>query len=223
MRLVDCFFELFYYTLFIKSLDFSQLTYKNVIKHYKDLFSRSLQTAKKAGFSQNTWGKGLFAVCAWIDEYILISSWSERAKWQRYPLQLFFFKTTNAGEDFFTRLEGLGPDEKSIREVYEYCLALGFKGRYYDSGTSGKLGEIKQANLRKFTENYKLVFPDITFPEAYALPGTERKKGRLKGPWGLSLVTIALGTLPLILFAVLFYIFRNSLAGVVMHYVTAGH
>ena len=216
MRLVDCFYEIFYYTIFLESLDFSQLTYKNVIKHYKDLFSRSLQAAKKAGFPQKKWGIGLFAVCAWIDEYILCSDWPEKTKWQQNTLQLFFFKTSNAGEEFFTRLEGLDRNDTNVREVYDYCLALGFKGRYYDSGYARNLKEIKQSNLKLITKNYNLAFPEYLFPEAYS--SSFRTTKRYLGPRGISLITLLICLLPVILFGVLFYIYENKLTDTVLHY-----
>ena len=216
MRLVDCYFELFYYTLFINSLNFSQLTYKNVIKHYKDLFSRSLMTARKAGFSQGEWGKGLFAVCAWIDETILCSGWSGKDQWQRYPLQLFFFKTTMAGEEFFSRLAGLEAREKSIMEVYFFCLALDFKGRYFDPKYAGKLNELKQAIMSQFTGKSKLAFSKVFFPEAYSTTSLTGKG--IKGPFGFSLITLLIGILPPIAFIILLYIFKNSLAGMIIRF-----
>ncbi|MCE5248690.1 DotU family type IV/VI secretion system protein [bacterium] len=216
MRLVDCYFELFYYTLFINSLNFSQLTYNNVIKHYNDLFSRSLMTARNAGFSQGEWGKGLFAVSAWIDETILCSGWSGRNQWQRYPLQMCFFKTTMAGEEFFSRLFRLGSHEKNTLEVYYFCLALGFKGQYFDPKYAGKLKELKQAIMSKFSVKDKLTFSKVFFPEAYSETYLTRK-GK-KGPFGLSLITLLLSILPPIVFFVLLYVFKNSLMNMIIQY-----
>ena len=221
MRLVDCFFELFYYTLFIKSMDFSQLTYKNVIKHYNDLFQRSLKTAQKAGFSQQEWGKGLFPVCSWIDEYVHFSDWPEKHKWQQNPLQLFFFKTSNAGKEFFLRIDRLGPDDNNVREVYDYCLALGFKGCYFDSESSGKLQEIIRTNLKHFTDNHTLSFPKKCFPDAYSL--SDSPKSTLSSPWGISIITILLSAAPVILFVVLFVLYKNSLADIVLKFISASN
>ncbi len=164
MRLVEYFFELFYYTTFLKSLDFSQLPYENVAKRYKQLLSASLQSAKKAGRQERDWGMGLFPVCAWIDETVLCSDWQDKDKWLRNPLQLVFFKTMNAGEEFFSRLEGLDPASREVREVYDYCLTLGFRGRYFHPRDADALGEVVRANLRHITGGKGCRSPGFTSP-----------------------------------------------------------
>jgi len=216
MRLVDCFYELFYYTLFLKGLNFSQFTYGKVIDHYKSLFKRSLSTARKEGFSQDEWGKGFFAVSAWIDETILCSGWSGRSQWERYPLQLYFFKTTMAGEEFYSRLAKLRNHEKSIMEVYFYCLALGFKGRFFPSKYAGKLNSLKKAVLKQFFNKENLAFPRVLFPEGYSL--SHQSKKRMLHPFSLSPVTLVLGLLPPALFFALFVSFKNTLTALISRY-----
>jgi type VI secretion system protein ImpK len=184
MRLVEYFFDLFYYTSFLKSLDFSQLPYENVAKRYKQILSASLQSVKKAGRSEREWGMGLFPVCAWIDETVLCSDWSERGKWLQNPLQLVFFRTMNAGEEFFLRLAALDNSAREVREVYDYCLALGFKGKYYQPGDGGTLDEIARSNLMRITGEGKVEFPATCFPEAYADSFDDRGKRPLR--WNVS-------------------------------------
>ncbi|MCD6308066.1 MAG: DotU family type IV/VI secretion system protein [Candidatus Latescibacteria bacterium] len=216
MRLVDCFYELFYYTLFLKGLNFSQFTYSKVADHYKNLFKRSLITARKEGFSQDEWGKGFFAVCAWIDETILCSGWSGRSQWERYPLQLYFYKTTMAGEEFYSRLSKLGNHEKSIMEVYFYCLALGFKGRFFPSKYAGKLNSLKKALMKQFFTKEDPAFPGVLFPEGYSL-SRQSKKG-MHTLFGIPPYTLMLGILPPALFFALFVYFKNTLAALVSRF-----
>jgi len=209
MRLVEYFFELFYYTTFLKSLDFSQLPYENVAKRYKQLLSASLQSAKKAGRQEREWGMGFFPVCAWIDETVLCSDWEEKDKWLRNPLQLVFFKTMNAGEEFFSRLDGIDPSAREVREVYDYCLTLGFRGRYFHPNDADELGEVVRANLHCITGSGGVTFPKVFFPEAYPEPPDGR--GRRPRLMPFSWMTLAGIVLPVVVFAVLYYLFRGNL------------
>lgn len=220
MRLVDCFIELFYYTIFLKSLGFEQLSFKDVRDHYKQLLSRAIEAAKKADFAKREWNLGLFAICAWIDETILCSGWSERDRWSRSSLQFVLFKTTNAGSEFFSRLAGLRKNDKSIREVFDYCLALGFKGSHYLSRDAEKLQEIKEANLKLVTENQNLSFPKLLFPDAYVASFKYSKK-RMRA-WGRAFLIAASIIIPVAIFTVIFLIFKNELNELFSAYTSAG-
>ena len=48
-----------------------------------------------------------FAVCAFVDETILATSWEGRKRWLQAPLQKTYYNTVKAGEDFFRRLRHL--------------------------------------------------------------------------------------------------------------------
>ena len=52
-----------------------------------------------------------FAAMAYVDELVLCSTWAEKPRWQAMPLQREHYRTTNAGAEFYTRLEKLGEDE----------------------------------------------------------------------------------------------------------------
>lgn len=71
-----------------------------------------------------------FALVAWADETILVSSWSGREEWLREPLQLQLFRTNRAGDEFYDHLAALRPEQNYAREVYFLCLCLGFEGGY---------------------------------------------------------------------------------------------
>jgi hypothetical protein len=135
MHLVDCFIELFAYTrYFLRNLEVSPPAYDDTVQRYGQLLDRAEGYARDGGFSQHDCHLALFATCAWIDELILCSGWKERDTWQLNQLQRIYFGTNNAGEEFYQLLTGLDPADREVREVFEYCLALGFKGRYFHSG-----------------------------------------------------------------------------------------
>ncbi len=210
MRLVEYFFELFYYTSFLKSLDFSQLPHDTVAKRYKRILGASLNAAKRDGVSERDWGLGFFPVSAWIDETALCSDWEEQGKWQQSPLQFVFFKTMNAGEEFFVRLAALDRDAREVREVYAYCLALGFKGKYFQESDAENLAEITRSNLALVTENASLEFPGAYFPEAYSWPEDQRKPRPLRR--GISPLALAGILLPALVFGILIVLFHGALA-----------
>ncbi len=51
--------------------------------------------------------EALFAVCAFVDEALLTSSWQNAAEWSNKTLQRICFCTTNAGVEFFEHLRAL--------------------------------------------------------------------------------------------------------------------
>jgi len=71
-----------------------------------------------------------FAWVAFADEMVLRAGASGREEWQREPLQLQLFRTNQAGNEFYDHLARLRPEQAAAREVYFYCLALGFEGQY---------------------------------------------------------------------------------------------
>ncbi len=168
-RLIDCFMEIICYTLYlVDNLQESQLDFETVQAHYDTLLERSGKLAQLAKITRSDWKKACFPVCAWVDEKILCSPWPEKNKWQQKQLQLRFFQTTMAGREFFERLEKLKESDREIREVFTYCLALGYNGRYYADEDQIELSEIKVENLLKyFSEDQEMNLPEDLFPEAY--------------------------------------------------------
>lgn len=181
-RLIDCFMEIIGYTRYLlPRLRQDTPDFARVRDHYKTLFAQSREKARANKLSTVEWKKGCFPVCAWVDEMLLCSEWSEKDHWQSNQLQLRYFKTTNAGEEFFTRLDQLKDKDTSVREVYLYCLSLGFTGKYFKETDDLHLAEIRTDNLLKlFPEDEAMSLPPALFPEGY--PGKQpEKKGWKKG------------------------------------------
>lgn len=210
MRLVDCFMELITYTTyFLATPEANQPSYDDTLNRYRLLFSRAEECVRKGGFSGSEGESALFAVCAWIDESLLCSNWSEREKWALSPLQFLRFNTTNAGEEFFRRLGSLGQDERNVREVFEYCIALGFRGRYFLAADEHSLREISKDNLSLLTGSADPEVPEKLFPGAYGAPietGRSKKWLRLISPSKIPLIVI-----PVIAFIALFLLYRYML------------
>ena len=68
-----------------------------------------LQQMRKqcADIPEKDYKEALFAVCAFVDEALLTSSWTEKARWQASTLQRTFFGTVNAGVEFYDHLRSL--------------------------------------------------------------------------------------------------------------------
>ncbi len=79
-----------------------------------------------------------FALTALLDETLMGSSWPGKSNWEKRMLQDELFNTTNAGEEFFIKLEQLRraeSKETAVLEVFHWCLLLGFEGKYNDRET----------------------------------------------------------------------------------------
>lgn len=73
-----------------------------------------------------------FALVAFLDESAIRAGGALRDAWFQRPLQLELYGTNRAGEEFFTRLDGLRRDREAriaALEVYACCLAFGFQGQ----------------------------------------------------------------------------------------------
>jgi type IV/VI secretion system ImpK/VasF family protein len=109
------------------------------------LFQQEKATAKRQGMLDKDFQDAGFAVVAWADETILKhTTWKYHHEWNTYPLQLEYYQTRNAGEEFFERLEQLGAAQQAVREVYYLCLALDFSGQYF----LGLEDELKLTQMR---------------------------------------------------------------------------
>ncbi len=152
MRLIDCFADAISTTL-----AYVDAIRSGVSPDYEDvrLGVESVLTANAhyaaGGFTREQYETAKFAVVAFIDEIILLSDWEHRHHWAHELLQKSHFSTSNAGELFFEKLDGLSsfdPGERDVREVFVYCLALGFVGKFYRPGDRARLEEIRNANLK---------------------------------------------------------------------------
>jgi len=128
-RLADPVLELIL-RLRARAISASQELRTQIDNHLKQVDTRG--TA--AGYSAQQLEDARFALAAFADETVLAGGSPMRQEWERYPLQLEYFKEAFAGTKFFDRLERLlkQPEQQAdVIEVYYLCLVLGFKGKYH--------------------------------------------------------------------------------------------
>lgn len=217
MRLVDCFMELIAFTAYlVERLHVEQPSYEETREKFSRLFERAEQCRGEGAFPAEDWREALFAVCAWIDETILCSDWRGRNSWQKEQFQRIYFNTANAGEEFFIRLSKCAQDNKSVREVYDHCLFLGFKGRYFQPDDQAMLDRIKSVNLELVTENLDNDLPEELFPDARDNVGHGRK--RMIWIRSANIFNAFVFLLPVLGFGALYYLYQSMLDQIIAAY-----
>jgi|GEM_PF-192933 len=136
-----------YVVLFKKTCSQKQQEFADIQNQIRQLLSNSATISRDRKIDPRDYDDARFAVCAWIDETMMNMPWVHRGQWQRSLLQTELYATTNAGEEFFERVNRLGQNQNSIREVYYMCLCLGFMGRYCHPGDEIMLGQLKMSNI----------------------------------------------------------------------------
>jgi type VI secretion system protein ImpK len=216
MRLTDCFMNVLgYVCYFLKAASERQPPFSQVKADIIRLLGESEECVKKGLVSREEYDQARFAVCAWVDEAILNSGWKEKAQWQREQLQRLFYRTTEAGEEFFERLNAVGFQQRGVREVYYLCLALGFMGRHCHQGDEFLLGQLKSSNLKLLlgtsvgipSLDREQLFPDAYPTESFDVGPRERK-------FRFSTFTVACLAGPVVLFGLLFLVYRFALSGI---------
>jgi type VI secretion system protein ImpK len=216
MHLSDCFREVFaYVTYFLKSAETKQPTFEQIKGDVRRLLKDSEGIMGRGGLSREDYELSCFAVCAWVDEAILKSSWQEKGLWLKDQLQRLYYNTTDAGEEFFDRLTALGLHQREVREVFYLCLALGFSGRYCHPGDEYQLEQIRTSNL-KLLLGSSVGLPSLEradlFPEAY--PATSAGPAVRGRRFRFNIATIFCLVAPVLFFSILYLVYRFTLDGV---------
>ncbi len=208
---VDCITELLAYTYhLVDRLATDPVEFDQVMANYDALIHRAKRKAQNAGISRKLFDDALFAVYAWIDETLLGTGWIHRDQWVRQPLQKRFFNTTNAGAQFFERIQKLTTNDQDTLEVFDYCLASGFKGSLYAPQDQEALASIIRDTRKKLEKVPDEDLPEVLFPEAGdMLPGKWLKR---KSWRGMSSLLSGFVLLPVVLFAGLYFLFSCRLA-----------
>ena len=187
MRLMDCLAPVLAYAAYL--LEHHEEVQPNpeaVLADLDRLIGKAESRARKAGRTGPALENARFAVAAFIDEAILLSDWEGREAYADHTLQRRLYQTTNAGEEFFTRIAALTADEQEVLEVYATCLVLGFKGRYFHESQAPELAAIKSDALKKLLGQDSSGFDPTRarlFPEAYPAEFKAKKHFRLWGRW----------------------------------------
>jgi type VI secretion system protein ImpK len=216
MHLTDCFMELVAYVVYFqRTVAAKQPPYEQVKADVLRLLGQSEGCLKKGTVSPEDYDLARFAICAWVDEALLNSAWSQKGLWQREQLQRLYYHTTDAGEEFFERLNAVGFQQREVREVFYLCLALGFMGRYCHKGDEVLLEQLKSSNL-KLLMGSSIGLPSLErtdlFPEAH--PTEAVAIGPRKRTFQLSMVTLACLAGPVVLFGLLYLVYHFALSGI---------
>lgn len=215
MRLVDCFVKPLAYTAYIVGTsEGRQAGFSRISLDIRNLLAESEKLAATAGFLAEEYNQARFAVCAWIDEAILCSGLPERELWMGELLQRKLYGTTRAGEEFYTNLNNLHAEMLQVRDVYYHCLALGFKGHYFESDLDGELDQIKKQNLQLLRGNGSMLSAGNLmgfFPDSY--PQNQVNRRRRLPRIALSSVTLFMIVAPLIIVVLTYLSYTHSLDG----------
>jgi type VI secretion system protein ImpK len=225
MRLSDCFIELIAYTsLVIRPEAGRQAPFEQVAADIRRLIAESEALCQQSGFSTADYDMARFAVFAWIDETILSSDWEGKNRWLGEQLQRRYYNTADAGQVFFEHLNAIGPHQLDVREIYYLCLAMGFTGQYCNAGDDYLLEQLRVSNL-KLLSGSSLGLPDLThttlFPDAYA-PESVQPLSAAPQEKRFSASTLIGAGAPLLLYAVLFLVYRFILGSVGQSLITLG-
>ncbi len=194
MNIINCFAELLAYTVYFKNkIASTQPEYERISTKFNQLITASRNLVKDDDSEFYMWERGFFAVCAWIDEQILLSEWQKKEVWQLNPLQKQYFRTAHAGEKFFEVLDGLLPEKDAqIIEVYHFCIKLGFQGKNFKPQKKGMVIESRN-NTDSQTDTYFEVGIRTLFPQAYRKAGEHTKvRERLRINLRLILILVSL-------------------------------
>lgn len=219
MRLTDYFIDLIaYVACLVKVVPTKQPPFEQVRMDVIRFLGKSEECVQKGECQQDEYDLARFVVCAWVDESILGSQWQHKGQWQTEQLQRIYYNTFEAGEEVFDKLNLIGLQQNSVREIYYLCLCLGFKGKFVRREDDYLLDQLKTSNLKLiFGSSVSLPSLDRVdlFPESYpaeTMSGDQKnshKKTRLK----FSFFTIAALAAPALFFGLLFLVYHFSLNG----------
>lgn len=208
MKIVDAFIPVFEYMELLQKdlVEDSAKSVATVSDELKVLFSKmdALPHAK------DKVELAFFAICAFIDEKLLESDWSEKEEWSKKTLQQSHFDTNIAGELFFSKLDGLNENsdvEQQVREVYLYCLAQGFSGCYFNAGEQAFLQEIIQSNYALLTQGSE----ETLFQSVHDVPTIRAQEDNINPQVKEHLSIWA----PIVFVILCYFFFRNDLLDVV--------
>ena len=201
MRLIDCFMELIVYVVqTVKNIQQDRPELEDVKNEIDRLLEKSLKCKTAAHISDEDYNYSRLSICVWIDEALMNSGWEQIMEWQKKKLQRRYYNITDGGVEFFDRLEKLGHEDRDVREVAYYCLALGLSGRYVEKGDNAVLDHLKATNLKRLfgssagepTLENRQLFPEAYQRQAPVAKRTEKASSFRALPFLIGLIPIGL-------------------------------
>jgi type VI secretion system protein ImpK len=106
-------------------------------ERFDSLFREFEDRAQRANLPLAMVQLAKYALVAFVDQQVLTSELTIKDAWLENPLQMRYFDSSTAGEDFYNKLDelrqGNEPGRLEALEVFYLCLALGFSGKFSDT------------------------------------------------------------------------------------------
>ena len=137
-----------YVLLFTRTPEEQKRTFADLRGRIEKLIAEQGTAVRRYDLPAQDYQSACFAVVAWLDETILRLTFESNRplydEWRRSTLQAALYGTSNAGQEFFDRLDRLNPGQKQLCEVYFLALSLGFRGKYYDDAQENQLIDLRR-------------------------------------------------------------------------------
>ena len=138
-----------------------------------------------------------YLMAALADEVFLTLEWQGKAAWRNWLLETEFFRSRDAGETVFERIDRLllkeDPADKELAAVYLAALALGFRGRYLGVDDGGVIDNRKRdlatfiaGRVPQINAAWRMA-PDCYAATVHAGSGRKLRDARL---WALATVAV---------------------------------
>jgi type VI secretion system protein ImpK len=184
--------------------------FETLYQNTEKLFESFELQAKGQGIDVEDVTTAKYGLAAFVDETVLNSPWPNKDRWADNPLQLNYFGTYLAGENFFDKLDEIrsrAETKADLLEVYYLCLLLGFRGKYGVGGqeklrtlidnVAMELSRVKPAGQWVLSPHWKI--PD----GPQAPPSDKLPRWVVLACWGI----LAAG---IILYLALFFMIRSD-------------
>jgi len=210
MHLTDCYGDVFAYVMALVESPSPGIGYDKVRGDILTLLQTAETQAAAAGYDPTDVNDAKFAVCAWVDETVLRSSWEGATRWRSAQLQQLYFQTHNAGMEFYGKLDALLSRKAPPRETFALCLGLGYQGKYFIEDRGRELADLRRGVIRSVLGEdppQRGDFEHPLFPEAYQ-PSTA---GKRFNPWAFDWWFFCIPILIAIIAAEAYLFLRNDL------------
>lgn len=152
-----------------------------------------------------------FALTAFVDETVLTANHPLSKEWEKYPLQLEYFREHLAGVKFFERLDELLKNveaEAGVVEVYYVCMLLGFKGQHkvYMEDKLQAIIENTAAQLRRVGR-----LSEVELAPHWSVTDQPEPRRDPGLPLWLKISVVAMFVLTVLIYAILLILLRSDI------------
>jgi len=188
MHLVDCFVDVFTFVRQLTAADSEPMSDTEVRQRLDELLATKAHLALEGGYQSHHYEDAKFAVVAWLDEKIIASELTIKDQWRSELAQKHYFNTSKGGQVFFEKLSALDQFDAfdmDVREVFFYCLAFGFHGKYYTDAGVQDLAAIRKANYQLLMQNQGVVDTKAMWFNQYPISGGDAEVAAKPQGWAL--------------------------------------